>query len=161
MRRIEAIVRPHLVDAVKTALAEVGVVGMTVSEVRGIGRQKGHAETYRGAEYTIELVSKARIEVALPDELLDAALDAVLRTAKTGKLGDGRCSSLPSTTPSASARVNTESRPCDPGRGTVAHGATVGLPALATDARPAPVARALPAPRGGRGGGAGVSRGRT
>ena len=90
MRRIEAIVRPHLVDAVKTALAEVGVVGMTVSEVRGIGRQKGHAETYRGAEYTIELVSKARIEVALPDELLEAALDAVLRTAKTGKLGDGK-----------------------------------------------------------------------
>ena len=90
MRRIEAIVRPHLVDAVKTALAEVGVVGMTVSEVRGIGRQKGYAETYRGAEYTIELVSKARIEVALPDELLDVALDAVLRTAKTGKLGDGK-----------------------------------------------------------------------
>ena len=90
MRRIEAIVRPYLVDAVKTALAEVGVVGMTVSEVRGIGRQKGHAETYRGAEYTIELVSKARIEVALPDELLEAALEAVMRTARTGKLGDGK-----------------------------------------------------------------------
>ena len=90
MRRIEAIVRPYLVDAVKTALAEVGVVGMTVSEVRGIGQEKGHAETYRGAEYKIELVSKARIEVALPDELLDAALDVVLRTAKTGKLGDGK-----------------------------------------------------------------------
>ena len=90
MRRIEAIVRPYLVEAVKSALAEVGVVGMTISEVRGIGRQKGHAETYRGAEYKIELVSKTRIEVALPDELLDAALEAVLRTAKTGKLGDGK-----------------------------------------------------------------------
>ena len=90
MRRIEAIVRPHLVDAVKSALAEVGVVGMTISEVRGIGRQKGHAETYRGREYTVEMVSKTRIEVALPDELLDAALEAVLRTAKTGKLGDGK-----------------------------------------------------------------------
>jgi len=90
MTRIEAIVRPHLVEAVQSALAEVGVVGMTVSEVRGIGRQKGHAETYRGAEYTIELVSKARIEVALPDDLRDAALEAVLRTAKTGKLGDGK-----------------------------------------------------------------------
>jgi nitrogen regulatory protein P-II 1 len=90
MRRIEAIVRPHLVEAVRSALTEVGVVGMTVGDVRGIGRQKGHAETYRGAEYKVEMVSKTRIEVALPDELLDAALEAVLRTAKTGKLGDGK-----------------------------------------------------------------------
>ena len=90
MTRIEAIVRPHLVDAVKTALQEVGASGMTISEVRGIGRQKGHAETYRGSEYKIELVSKTRIEVVLPDELLDAAMDAVIRTAKTGKLGDGK-----------------------------------------------------------------------
>jgi nitrogen regulatory protein P-II 1 len=90
MRRIEAIVRPHLLEAVKSALQEVGVVGMTVSEVKGIGRQKGHAETYRGAEYTIELVAKMRIEIALPEELVEAAMGAVLKTAKTGKLGDGK-----------------------------------------------------------------------
>ena len=88
--RKRSIVRPYLVEAVRSALAEVGVVGMTISEVRGIGRQKGHAETYRGSEYKVEMVSKTRIEVALPDELLEAALEAVVRTAKTGKLGDGK-----------------------------------------------------------------------
>jgi nitrogen regulatory protein PII len=79
-----------MLEAVKTALQEVGVVGMTVSEVKGFGRQKGHTETYRGSEYQVEFIPKVKIEVALPDELVDAAVEAVLRTAKTGKFGDGK-----------------------------------------------------------------------
>ena len=90
MKKIEAIVRPHLLEAVKNALQEVGVVGMTISEVNGFGRQKGHTETYRGSEYKVELVPKVKIEVALPDQLVELAVDAVLKTAKTGKFGDGK-----------------------------------------------------------------------
>ena len=90
MKKIEAIVRPHLLEAVKNALQEVGVVGMTVSEVKGFGRQKGHTETYRGSEYKVELIPKVKIEVALPEELTESAVDAVLKTAKTGKFGDGK-----------------------------------------------------------------------
>jgi len=90
MKKVECIVRPHLLEAVKTALQEVGIVGMTVSEVKGFGRQKGHTETYRGSEYKVEFLPKVKIEVALPDELVDAAVDAVLKTGKTGKLGDGK-----------------------------------------------------------------------
>jgi len=90
MKKVECIVRPHLLEAVKTALQEVGIVGMTVSEVKGFGRQKGHTETYRGSEYKVEFLPKVKIEVALPDELVDAAVDAVLKTAKTGKFGDGK-----------------------------------------------------------------------
>jgi len=90
MKKIEAIVRPHLLEAGKTALQEVGVVGMTISEVKGFGRQKGHTETYRGSEYKVELIPKVKIEVALPAELAEAAVDAVLKTAKTGKFGDGK-----------------------------------------------------------------------
>jgi nitrogen regulatory protein P-II 1 len=90
MKRIEAIVRPHVLDAVKTALQELGVGGMTVVEARGFGRQKGHAETYRGAEYKIEFVPKVKIEVVLPDTLLASALDAIVKHATTGKLGDGK-----------------------------------------------------------------------
>ena len=90
MKKIEAIVRPHLLEAVKNALQEVGVIGMTISEVKGFGRQKGHTETYRGSEYKVELIPKVKIEVALPDELTDQAVDAVLKTAKTGKFGDGK-----------------------------------------------------------------------
>jgi nitrogen regulatory protein P-II 1 len=90
MKKVEAIVRPHLLEAVKNALQEVGVVGMTVSEVKGFGRQKGHTETYRGSEYKVEFVPKVKIEVALPDELVDRAVDAVLKTAATGKFGDGK-----------------------------------------------------------------------
>jgi nitrogen regulatory protein PII len=82
MKKIEAVVRPHLLEAVKNALQEVGVIGMTISEVKGFGRQKGHAETYRGSEY--------KVEVALPEELFDPAMEAVLKTAKTGKFGDGK-----------------------------------------------------------------------
>ena len=90
MRKIESIVRPHLLDAVKTALQEVGVVGMTVSEVKGYGRQKGHTETYRGSEYKLEFVPKVKVEVLVPDALVDQAIDAILGTAKTGKFGDGK-----------------------------------------------------------------------
>jgi nitrogen regulatory protein P-II 1 len=90
MKKVECIVRPHLLEAVKTALQEVGIVGMTVSEVKGFGRQKGHTETYRGSEYKVEFLPKVKVEVARPDELVDAAVEAVLKTAKTGKFGDGK-----------------------------------------------------------------------
>lgn len=90
MKKVECIVRPHLMEAVKTALQDVGVVGMTVSEVKGFGRQKGHTETYRGSEYKVEFLPKVKIEVALPEELVDGAVDSVLKTAKTGKFGDGK-----------------------------------------------------------------------
>jgi len=90
MKKLEAIVRPHLLDDVKTALQEIGIVGMTVTEVKGFGRQKGHTETYRGSEYKVEFLPKVKIEVALGDELVDQAVDAVLKTAKTGKFGDGK-----------------------------------------------------------------------
>jgi len=90
MKKLEAIVRPHLLEEVKTALQEVGIVGMTVTEVKGFGRQKGHTETYRGSEYKVEFLPKVKIEVALGDELVDQAVEAVLKTAKTGKFGDGK-----------------------------------------------------------------------
>jgi len=90
MKKVECIVRPHLMEAVKSALQDVGVVGMTVSEVKGFGRQKGHTETYRGSEYKVEFLPKVKIEVALTDELVDEVVEAVLKTAKTGKFGDGK-----------------------------------------------------------------------
>ena len=90
MKKVEAIVRPHLLDAVKTALQDVGIVGMTVSEVKGFGRQKGHTETYRGSEYKVDFLPKVKIEVVLPDEVVEKAIEAVLATAKTGKFGDGK-----------------------------------------------------------------------
>jgi len=90
MKKLEAIVRPHLLEAVKNALQEVGIVGMTVTEVKGFGRQKGHTETYRGSEYKVEFLPKIKLEVALGDELVEQAVEAVLRTAKTGKFGDGK-----------------------------------------------------------------------
>jgi nitrogen regulatory protein PII len=90
MKKIEAIIRPHLLDAVKNALQEIGVIGMTVSEVRGFGRQKGHTETYRGTEYRVDFLPKVKIEVALPDAALEAAAETIARTARTGKFGDGK-----------------------------------------------------------------------
>jgi nitrogen regulatory protein P-II 1 len=90
MKKIECVVRPHLLDAVKNALQEVGVVGMTVTEVKGFGRQKGHTETYRGTEYRVDFLPKVKIEVVLGDELVESAVDAVLKTARTGKFGDGK-----------------------------------------------------------------------
>ena len=90
MKKVEAVVRPHLLDAVKTALQEVGVVGMTVTEVKGFGRQKGHTETYRGSEYKVDFLPKVKIEAVVPAEIVEKAIEAVLRTAKTGKFGDGK-----------------------------------------------------------------------
>ena len=90
MKKLEAIVRPHLLEAVKNALQEVGIVGMTVTEVKGFGRQKGHTETYRGSEYKVEFLPKIKLEIALGDELVEQAVEAVLKTAKTGKFGDGK-----------------------------------------------------------------------
>ena len=90
MKKIEAIIQPSRFDSVKDALREIGVDGMTVSEVRGHGRQKGHTEVYRGSEYTVDLLPKMKIEMVLPDSLVESAVVAILKTAKTGKIGDGK-----------------------------------------------------------------------
>ncbi len=90
MKKIEAIIRPFKLDEVKEALVEEGIHGLTISEVRGYGRQKGHTETYRGSEYQIEFIPKIKIEIIVDDILLDKVVDAILRTAKTGQVGDGK-----------------------------------------------------------------------
>lgn len=90
MTKLEAIIQPSKLDTVKEALREVGVSGMTVSEVRGHGRQKGHTEVYRGSEYTVDLLPKIKLEMVLPDSRVDAAVQTILRAAKTGKIGDGK-----------------------------------------------------------------------
>jgi nitrogen regulatory protein P-II 1 len=90
MTRIEAIIQPSRMDSVKKALQEIGVEGMTISEVRGHGRQKGHTETYRGREYEVDLLPKIKIEMVLPYNLVDSAVQTILKTAKTGKIGDGK-----------------------------------------------------------------------
>ncbi|HJP92310.1 MAG TPA: P-II family nitrogen regulator [Pyrinomonadaceae bacterium] len=90
MKKIEAIIRPHLLDAVRNALQEVGVAGMTIGEVQGFGRQKGHTETYRGTEYQIEFIPKIKIEVIVPEDIEDNVVDALTKTARTGKFGDGK-----------------------------------------------------------------------
>lgn len=90
MKKIEAIIRPFKLDEVKEALTEEGIRGMTISEVRGYGRQKGHTETYRGSEYRIEFVPKIKIEIVVEDEKSEKVIDAILRTAKTGQVGDGK-----------------------------------------------------------------------
>jgi nitrogen regulatory protein PII len=90
MKKIEAIVRPHLLEGVKVALQETGIVSMTVTEVKGFGRQKGHTETYRGSEYKVDFPPKVKIEIAVPDTVVDAVVEAISRTGKTGKFGDGK-----------------------------------------------------------------------
>lgn len=95
MKKVEAIIRPHLLEAVRTALQELEVIGMTISEVQGYGRQKGHPETYRGAEYQIEFVPKIKLEVILADEIEDAAIDTIIKTSRTGKFGDGKIFVVP------------------------------------------------------------------
>jgi nitrogen regulatory protein PII len=90
MKKIEAIVRPSRIDEVKEALNTLGVSGMTVSEVKGFGRQKGHKELYRGAEYVVDFVPKVKIEVVVQDDFVAQAIDAIERTARTGNLGDGK-----------------------------------------------------------------------
>jgi len=90
MKKIEAIIRPFKLEEVKEALVEEGIRGLTISEVRGYGRQKGHTETYRGSEYRIEFVPKIKIEVVVEDSKVEKVVDAILKTAKTGQVGDGK-----------------------------------------------------------------------
>jgi len=90
MKKLEAIIQPSRLDSVKDALREIGVDGMTISEVRGHGRQKGHTEVYRGNEYTVDLLPKIKIETVLPDNLVDSAVQTILKIARTGKIGDGK-----------------------------------------------------------------------
>ena len=90
MKKIEAIIKPFKLEEVKDALTEVGIYGMTVTEVRGYGRQKGQKESYRGAEYTVEFVPKTKIEVVVADNLVEKVVETILRTAKTGSIGDGK-----------------------------------------------------------------------
>ena len=90
MKKIEAIIKPFKLEEVKEALAGVGVQGLTVSEVKGFGRQKGHTEIYRGSEYTVDFLPKIKIEIVLPDAIEKQAVEAIVRAAKTGKIGDGK-----------------------------------------------------------------------
>ena len=90
MKKIEAIIRPFKLEEVKESLVEEGIRGLTISEVRGYGRQKGHTETYRGSEYRIEFVPKIKIEVIVEDAKVEKVVDAILKTAKTGQVGDGK-----------------------------------------------------------------------
>jgi nitrogen regulatory protein P-II 1 len=90
MKKIEAVIKPFKLDDVREALSEVGVSGLTVTEVKGFGRQKGHTELYRGAEYVVDFLPKIKIEVVVPANLLDAAVDAIIKSARTGKIGDGK-----------------------------------------------------------------------
>ena len=90
MKKIEAIIKPFKLEEVKDALSELGIEGMTVSEVKGFGRQKGHTEIYRGSEYKVDFLPKIKIEIVLPDGRVDAAVQAIINAAKTGKIGDGK-----------------------------------------------------------------------
>jgi nitrogen regulatory protein PII len=90
MKKIEAIIKPFKMEEVKDALAEVGVEGMTVSEVKGFGRQKGHTEIYRGSEYTVDFLPKIKVEIVVADSRAEAAVEAIVKAAKTGKIGDGK-----------------------------------------------------------------------
>jgi len=90
MKKVEAIIKPFKLEEVKEALAAVGIEGMTVSEVKGFGRQKGHTEIYRGSEYTVDFLPKIKIEVVLDDGVVESAVDAIVKAAKTGKIGDGK-----------------------------------------------------------------------
>ncbi|UYL10339.1 P-II family nitrogen regulator [Bdellovibrio sp. SKB1291214] len=95
MKKIEAIIKPFKLDDVVDALSEVGIEGITVSEVRGFGRQKGRTEVYKGAEYVVDFLPKIKLEVVLPDALIDSAVEAIRKTAHTGKIGDGKIFVLP------------------------------------------------------------------
>ena len=90
MKKIEEIIKPFKMDDVREALAEVGVSGMTVTEVKGFGRQKGHTELYRGAEYNVDFLPKMKLEVVIPDGQVELAIEAIMKTAQTGKIGDGK-----------------------------------------------------------------------
>ena len=95
MKKIEAIIKPFKLDEVKEALADVGVLGLTVTEVKGFGRQKGHTELYRGAEYVVDFLPKVKIEIVVADEMVSRTLEAIERSAKTGRIGDGKIFVVP------------------------------------------------------------------
>lgn len=95
MKKIEAIIKPFKLEEVKDALSELGIEGMTVTEVKGFGRQKGHTEIYRGSEYTVDFLPKIKIEIVVADGALEGAVSAIVKTAKTGKIGDGKVFVLP------------------------------------------------------------------
>ena len=90
MKKIEAVIKPFKLDEVREALSEIGVSGLTVTEVKGFGRQKGHTELYRGAEYVVDFLPKVKIEVVIAESMLEAAVDAIVKAARTGKIGDGK-----------------------------------------------------------------------
>ena len=90
MKKIEAVVKPFKLEEVREALAEVGVTGLTVTEVKGFGRQKGHTELYRGAEYVVDFLPKVKIEVVVTEKMLEPAIEAIIKAARTGKIGDGK-----------------------------------------------------------------------
>ncbi|MDO8314168.1 MAG: P-II family nitrogen regulator [Rugosibacter sp.] len=95
MKKIEAIIKPFKLDEVREALSEVGVTGLTITEVKGFGRQKGHTELYRGAEYVVDFLPKIKIEIIVTDDTLTLAIDAIIKAAHTGKIGDGKIFVLP------------------------------------------------------------------
>jgi nitrogen regulatory protein P-II 1 len=90
MKKIEAIFKPFKLDEVREALSEIGVSGLTVTEVKGFGRQKGHTELYRGAEYVVDFLPKVKVDVVVPETLVESAIDAIIKAARTGKIGDGK-----------------------------------------------------------------------
>jgi nitrogen regulatory protein PII len=95
MKKVEAIIKPFKLDDVREALSEVGVTGMTVSEVKGFGRQKGHTEFYRGAEYVVDFLPKVKLEIVVTDEVVDTVIDAITKASHTGKIGDGKIFVMP------------------------------------------------------------------
>src|SRR5277367_2700256 len=107
MKKIEAIIKPFKMEDVKEALSEVGVEGMTVTEVKGFGRQKGHTEIYRGSEYTVDFLPKVKFEIVIADDRVQKAVDAIVAAAKTGKIGDGKVFVLPV---EEAVRIRTEER---------------------------------------------------
>ena len=90
MKKIEAVIKPFKLDEVREALSDVGVTGLTVTEVKGFGRQKGHTELYRGAEYVVDFLPKIKIEIVVADETVESAIEAIIKAARTGKIGDGK-----------------------------------------------------------------------
>ena len=90
MKKIEAVIKPFKLDEVREALSEIGVSGLTVTEVKGFGRQKGHTELYRGAEYVVDFLPKVKIEIVVPDDAVETAIDSIVKAARTGKIGDGK-----------------------------------------------------------------------
>jgi nitrogen regulatory protein P-II 1 len=105
MKKLEAVIKPFKLEEVKDALAELGIDGMTVTEVKGFGRQKGHTEIYRGSEYTVDFLPKIKIEIVLADDIADKAVETIIKAARTGKIGDGKVFVLPV---EAATRIRTD-----------------------------------------------------